>query len=78
MSKGLEGNIMKTKMIISSENGGKVTIEGRCLCAVCRKGVGSNSFFCQFCRCWVHKRCSGVRGKVKVDSKEHWSQKGCE
>ena len=23
----------------------------------------------QFCRCWVHKRCSGIRGKLKEDSK---------
>ena len=47
----------------------KVTIEGRFPCAVCRNGVESNSTLCQFCRCWVHKRCSGIRGKLKEDSK---------
>ena len=52
-------------MMITSENVGKVTIEGNFPCAVCRKGVGSNSIHCQFCRCWVHKRCHGVRGKLK-------------
>ena len=36
---------------------------------LCRKGVDSNSILCQFCRCWVHKRCSGIIGKLKVDSK---------
>ena len=56
-------------MMISGENAGKVTIKGKFLCAVCRKDVGSNSILCQFCRCWVHKRCSGIRGKLKVDSK---------
>ena len=28
--------------MISSENAGKVTIEGKFLCVVCRKGIGSN------------------------------------
>ena len=49
-----------------SENAGKDTIEGIFLCAVCRKGVGINSTLCQFCSCWVH---SGIRGKLKEDSK---------
>ena len=31
--------------------------------AVCRQGVGSNSILCQFCRCLLYKRCSGIRGK---------------
>ena len=47
---------------------GKVTKEDKFPCTVCRKGVGSNSTLCQFCRCRVHKRCSCVRGKLKDDS----------
>ena len=38
------------------ENGGKVTIEGKFLCAVYKKGVGINSILCQFCRCWAYKK----------------------
>ena len=47
----LRVNFKKAKMIISSENPGKITIEATFPCAVCRKGVGSNSIICQFCRC---------------------------
>ena len=32
-------------------------------------GAGSNPNFCQFCRCLVRKRCSGIRGKLKEVSK---------
>jgi hypothetical protein len=28
-------------------------------CAVCKKGVGSNSIQCMTCKLWVHHRCSG-------------------
>ena len=65
----LRVNVKKTKIMISSENAGKVTIKGTFSCAVCRKGVYSNLIPYQFCRCWVHKRCSGIRGKLKEDSK---------
>ena len=54
-------------MMISSENAEKVTMEGKFLHAACRKDVGRNSILCQFCRCWVHKRC--IKGKQKEDSK---------
>ena len=54
-------------MKLSIENAGKVTIEGKFPCAVCRKGIGSNSILSQFCRCRVHKRCSGIR--IKPPSK---------
>ena len=30
-------------------------------CAVCRTGVGSNSIFCNGCKQWVHKKCSGLK-----------------
>ena len=53
-----------TKMMISSENAAKVIIKGKFCCAVCRKGVDSNSILSQFCWYWVHKRCSGVRGRL--------------
>ena len=55
-------------MIIYSENAGKVTEEGAFPCVVCRKGVRSNSMFCQFWWFRLHKIC-GIRGKLKEDSK---------
>ena len=39
-------------MTISSENAGKVAMEGKFPCAVCKKCVGINSNLCQFCKCW--------------------------
>ena len=32
---------------------------------VCRTGVGSNSIFCNGCKHWVHKKCSGLKRLTK-------------
>ena len=37
---------------------------GKFPCAVCKKGVGSNSILCVKCEKWTHKRCSGVKGSL--------------
>ena len=56
--------------MISNENaGGNITMEGKLPCVVCKKGAHINSILCQFCRCWVHQRCSGITGKLKEDNK---------
>ena len=34
-------------------------------CTVCRTGVGSNSIFCNGCKHWVQKKCSGLKGLTK-------------
>ena len=39
-------------MMFSSKNGGKVTVEDKFPCAVCRKDVGGNSILFHFCMCW--------------------------
>ena len=31
---------------------------------VCSKGVGVNAIVCKLCEHWVHKKCSGLRGKL--------------
>ena len=31
-------------------------------CAVCSTGVGNNCIYCNGCKLWVHKKCSGLRG----------------
>ena len=36
-------------------------------CAVCRSGVGVKSIQCSQCMYWVHKKCSGVRGRLAED-----------
>ena len=33
-------------------------------CDVCGKRVGVNSIQCATCDCWVHGRCTGVRGSL--------------
>ena len=60
--KGLRLNVKKMKMITSSENAGKVIVEGKFSCVAHRKGVDSNSTFPhQFCRYWVHRKYIGIR-----------------
>ena len=34
---------------------------GEYLCAVCHTGVGNNSIYCNGCKLWVHKKCSGLQ-----------------
>ena len=44
-------------------------------CAVCHTGVGSNSIFCNGCKHWVHKKCSGLKGLTKdPDYRCTWCQ----
>lgn len=68
-SKELRVNVKKRKMIISGENAGKVTGEAKLPCDVCRKCIGSTSILYNCCRCWLHKKCNGLIGKLKKDSK---------
>ena len=55
--------------MISSENAGNATVERKFPYAVLRKGIGNNSILYNFCRCWMHKGCSGIKGNLKNDSK---------
>ena len=34
---------------------------GEYSCAVCRTGAGNNSIYCNGCKLWVHKKCSGLQ-----------------
>ena len=49
--------------MIIKENAGKVTVDGKFPCGVCKRvhAIGDNCILCHFCSCWVHKRCSGIR-----------------
>ena len=48
---------------------------GKFPCAVCRTVVGSNSIFCNSCKQWLHKKCSGLKRLTEEpDYKCTWRQ----
>ena len=59
--KGLKVNGGKTKIMICSMGLDLLQSSGKFPCSVCRTGVGSNSIFCNGCKHWVHKKCSGLK-----------------
>ena len=62
--KGMRVNMGKTKVMGCRTDAGRETKSGKYPCGVCSRGVGSNSIKCTSCGSWVHKRCSGVSGKL--------------
>ena len=64
--KGLRVNAGKTKIMICGAGLDLLQSSGEFPCAVCRTGVGSNSIYCNGCKHWVHKKCSGLR-RLSVD-----------
>jgi hypothetical protein len=63
-AKGLRVNVAKTKVMKCAVQSGQVEKSGRWPCAICWKGVGANSIWCEGCKQWVHKICSGIRGAL--------------
>ena len=63
--KGLRVNAGKTKIMICGMGLDLLQSSGEFPCAVCRTGVGSNSIFCNGCKHWVHKKCSGLKHLTK-------------
>ena len=59
--KGLRVNAGKTKIMICSTGLDLLQSSGEFPCAVCHIGVGSNSIFCNGCKHWIHKKCSGLK-----------------
>ena len=64
--KGLRVNAGKTMIMICGMGLDLLQSSGEFPCAVCRTGVGSNSIFCNGCKHWVHKKCSGLK-RLKKD-----------
>ena len=62
--KGLRVNIGKTKVMRCCVKVGQVENSGKWPCGICKKGVAANSIQCTACSAWIHKRCSGVTGKL--------------
>ena len=64
--KGLRVNAGKTKIMICGTGLDLLQSSGEFPCTVCCTGVGSNSIFCNGCKHWVHKKCSGLK-RLKKD-----------
>ena len=64
--KGLKVNVGKTKVMCSSRDAPKTVPKSRYPCGVCSRGVGANSIFCSYCKKWVHKGCSGIKGLLSA------------
>ena len=62
--KGLRVNIGKTKVMRCQVRIGQAEDSGKYPCGVCKQGVGDNSIKCVACHKWVHKRCSGISGRL--------------
>ena len=63
---GLRVSMMKTSFMISGAGLDVLCDSGALPCAVCRVGVGANSISCSQCKLWVHKKCSGIKGRLNV------------
>ena len=66
-SKGLNMNMGKTKVMILGRDLHTLQTSGKYPCAVCRKGAGKKSVFCNGCSFWVHKKCSDIPGRLIED-----------
>ena len=62
--KGLRVNSGKTKVMISKHKHNPQNKTGKFPCGVCLKRVGRNSILCPACKCWVHAKCSGLKGQL--------------
>ena len=63
-NKGLPVNMGKTKVIICEKGLDTIKPFGKYSCSVCRKGVRRKLIFCTSCDAWVHKKCSGMKGRL--------------
>ena len=59
--KGMRVNAGKTKVMTCGIGLDLLQSSGEYPCAVCRTGVGNNSIYCNGCKLWVHKKCSGLQ-----------------
>jgi hypothetical protein len=63
-SKGLKVNVGKSKVMKCGVDLKKSVETGKWPCGICKKGVGRNSIKCQLCKKWIHKKCSGLSGRL--------------
>ena len=73
VKKGLRVNAGKTNVMICGTGLDLLQSSSEYPCAVCRTGVGNNSIYCNGCKLWVHKKCSGLqRLKPNPDYRCAW------
>jgi len=63
-NRGMRVNMSKTKVMISEEWQKVMQKAVRWPCGVCGRGVGNNSIQCTSCKKWVHRICSGIKGRM--------------
>ena len=61
---GLRVNVGRTRVMRCCVRVGQAENSGKWPCGICKKDVAANSIQCTAWRAWIHKRCSGVTGKV--------------
>ena len=66
-AKGLRVNMGKTKIMVYGKDLRSLKDSGKHPCGLCRKGVGCNSILCEGCQSWIHKKCSGIKNKLKAN-----------
>ena len=72
-NKGMRVNAGKMKITICGMGLDLLQTSGEFPCAVCHTGVGS--IFCNSCKHWVHKKCSGLKPLTKdPDYRCTWCQ----
>ena len=59
--KGFRVNAGKTKVMICGTGLDLLQSSGEYPCSVCCTEVGNNSIYCNGCKLWVHKKCSGLQ-----------------
>ena len=64
-AKALRVNLSKTMVMVSGPELQTLKDSGQYPCAVCRNGVRCNAIQCSLCTLWVHKKCSGISGRLK-------------
>ena len=57
----------KIKIMICGKNLHSLKDSGKHRCGVFGKEVGSSLIFCDGCHSWMHKKCSGFKGRQKAD-----------
>ena len=65
VKKGLRVNAGKTKIMTCGTDLDLLQSSGKFSCTVCHTEVGSNNIFCNGCKHWVHKKCSGLKCLTK-------------
>ena len=72
-STGLRLNVKKKKITVIVTKLERLEKKRSLFCGVCRISVSSNPFLYQFFKCAQHRRCIGIRGKLKQDDEFKFS-----